>query len=51
MPKFAGFYLPFTVSMHCETIALLSRETSRPVKDYIKVGIDAEEYYRIKEGK
>ena len=24
-------------------IALLSRETSRPAKDYIKVGIDAEE--------
>ena len=36
---------------HVETIALLSRETSRPAKDYIKVGIDAEEYYRIKEGK
>ena len=38
-------------SCHVETIALLSRETSRPAKDYIKVGIDAEEYYRIKEGK
>lgn len=31
-----------------ETIALLSRETSRPAKDYVKVGIDAEEYYAIK---
>ena len=36
------------VSMHVETIALLSRETSRPAKDYVKVGIDAEEYYAIK---
>lgn len=41
----------FPHSIHVETIALLSRETSRPAKDYIKVGIDAEEYYRIKEGK
>ena len=38
-------------STHVETIALLSRETSRPAKDYVKVGIDAEEYYRIKEDK
>lgn len=29
----------------------MSRETSRQAKDYIKVGIDAEEYYKIKEGK
>ena len=35
-------------SCHVETIALLSRETYRPKKDYIKVGIDAEEYYAIK---
>lgn len=40
---------PFTA--HCETVCLLSRETGRPAKDYVKVGIDAEEYYRIKEGK
>ena len=39
------------VVMHVETIALLSREISRPTKDYVKVGIDAEEYYRIKEDK
>ena len=39
------------VQINIETIVLLSRETSRPAKDYIKVGIDAEEYYRIKEGK
>lgn len=38
-------------TFHVETIALLSRETSRQAKDYIKVGIDAEEYYKIKEGK
>ena len=39
------------VSMHVETVCLLSRETGRHAKDYIKVGIDAEEYYKIKEGK
>lgn len=37
---------PFTE--HVETVALLSRETCRPDMDYIKVGIDAEEYYAIK---
>ena len=31
-----------------ETVCLLSRETGRHAKDYIKVGIDAEEYYAIK---
>lgn len=36
------------ISMHVETIALLSQETSRPAKDYVKVGIDAAEYYAIK---
>ena len=36
------------VSMHVESIVLLSRKTCRPAKDYIKVGIDAEEYYDIK---
>ncbi|MCQ2520205.1 MAG: 23S rRNA (uracil(1939)-C(5))-methyltransferase RlmD, partial [Lachnospiraceae bacterium] len=38
----------FCHTTHVETIALLSRETYRPKKDYIKVGIDAEEYYAIK---
>ena len=41
----------FPNTCNVETIALLSRETCRQAKDYIKVGIDAEEYYRIKEGK
>ena len=36
------------VSMHVETVCLLSWETGRHAKDYIKVGIDAEEYYAIK---
>ncbi|MCQ2499617.1 MAG: hypothetical protein MJ133_11630, partial [Lachnospiraceae bacterium] len=35
-------------STHVETVVLLSREKSRLAKDYVKVGIDAEEYYRIK---
>ncbi len=38
----------FGHSTHVETVALLSRETSRPAKDYVKVGIDAAEYYAIK---
>lgn len=38
----------FGHSVHVETIALLSRETSRPAKDYVKVGIDAAEYHAIK---
>ena len=38
----------FPATGNIETIALLSRETYRPKKDYIKVGIDAEEYYAIK---
>lgn len=37
---------PWTANV--ETICLLSREIGRHTKDYIKVGIDAEEYYKIK---
>lgn len=36
------------VQINIETVCLLSRETGRHTKDYIKVGIDAEEYYKIK---
>lgn len=36
------------VQINIETVMLLSRETCRPDKDYIKIGIDAEEYYAIK---
>lgn len=38
----------FPATGNIETICLLSREIGRHTKDYIKVGIDAEEYYRIK---
>ncbi len=38
----------FPYTDHVESIVLLSRKTCRPAKDYIKVGIDAEEYYDIK---
>lgn len=34
----------FPYTEHVESIVLLSRKTCRPAKDYIKVGIDAEEY-------
>ena len=47
-PKIGWFDIHSVFATHVETIALLSRETSRPAKDYVKVGIDAEEYYRIK---
>lgn len=50
-PKNGWFDIHSVFATHVETIALLFRETSRPARDYIKVGIDAEEYYRIKEGK
>ena len=33
---------------NCETVVCLSKNFSKP-KDYIQIGIDAEDYYRIKE--
>ena len=47
-PKNGWFDIHSVFATHVETIALLSRETSRPAKDYVKVGIDASEYYAIK---
>ena len=47
-PKKGWFDIHSVFATNVETIALLSRETSRLAKDYIKVGIDAEEYYKIK---
>ena len=46
--RHARMLMQTKVSMHVQTIALLSWETCRPNMDYIKVGIDAEEYYAIK---
>lgn len=43
-----GIEIRLLLSESVETICLLSRETYRPTKDYIKVGIDAEDYYAIK---
>ena len=45
---------PFTddinsiVSRHMETVVLLNNKKVRP-KDYVKIGLDAEDYYRIKD--
>lgn len=36
-------------STHVETIVLIER--IRNAKDYVQIGIDAEDYYRIKEAK
>ncbi len=35
-------------SCHVETVVLLSKHFSKP-KEYVQIGIDAEDYYRIKE--
>lgn len=40
----------FCQTVHVETVALLSKKNSKP-KDYVEIGVDAEDYYRIKEGK
>ena len=33
---------------HVETVVCLSKKKSKP-KDYVEIGIDAEDYYRIKD--
>ena len=35
------------VSMHVETVVLLSKKHVNP-KAYVEIGVDAEEYYKIK---
>ncbi len=40
----------FPHSSHVETVVLLSKNFERP-KDYVQIGIDAEDYYRIKDSK
>ena len=39
-----------TVSLHVETGVLLSNKNAKR-KDYVEIGVDAEDYYRIKGGK
>ena len=36
-----------TVSGHVETVVLLGKITDGP-KDYVKIGLDVEDYYKIK---
>ena len=38
------------LSNHVETVVCLSKKNSKP-KDYVEIGVDAEDYYKIKEGK
>ncbi len=33
---------------HVETVVLLSKNFSKP-KEYVQIGVDAEDYYRIKD--
>lgn len=35
---------------HIETVVLLNNKNSKP-KSYVEIGVDADDYYRIKEGK
>ncbi len=57
LPAFqdAGYYVnsiqpidQFPFASHVETVVCLNKNFSKP-KDYIQIGIDAEDYYRIKE--
>ena len=38
----------FVSSCHVETVVSLGKNFEKP-KDYVQIGIDAEDYYRIKE--
>ena len=40
----------FIDSCHVETVVLLGNKFSKP-KEYVQIGIDAEDYYRIKDAK
>lgn len=37
-------------SAHVETVVLLNNKNSK-TKSYVEIGVDADDYYRIKEGK
>ena len=38
------------VSCHVETVVLLSNKNAKS-KNYVEIGVDAEVYYKIKDGK
>ena len=38
----------FVFSCHVECVCLLDKTSSKP-KDYVEIGVDAEDYYRIKD--
>ena len=40
--------LPLEKSMLLETVVCLSNKNAKP-KDYVEIGVDAEDYYRIKD--
>ena len=40
----------FVDSCHVETVVLLSNKNAKR-KDYVEIGVDVENYYRIKGGK
>ena len=38
----------FVDSCHVETVVCLGKKNAKP-KDYVEIGVDAEDYYRIKD--
>ena len=38
------------MTIHVETVVLLNNKNAKP-KDYVEIGVNAEEYYRIKDFK
>ena len=43
----ADVIMSLTVSLHVETVCLLSKKNAKP-KDCVEISVDAEDYYRIK---
>ena len=43
-----GMIIYFVDSCHVETVVCLSNKNAKP-KDYVEIGVDAEDYYRIKD--
>ena len=42
--------VPMLVTTHCETVCLLSNKKVKD-KDIVEIGVDTEDYYKIKKGK
>ena len=49
-PKNEGVVIHSVFATHCETVVLLNNKFAK-AKDFVQIGIDAEDYYRIKDAK